>query len=109
MDDSDEPTAEIEWKDPPSGRRRYDWESIADQLREHPMDWALIFERDRVSVVNAIRQGQVAPVHPDLGIELKTRNNTREPIRTCSLYLRFNPDKVDSTRQAIEDARRGSA
>jgi hypothetical protein len=96
------------WGPPPSrGKGRYNWVMIAARLREHPGEWATIFEQDKVSVANAVRQGSVGVVHPDLGFEYRTRNNVRGsgPDRVCDLYMRFNPDMADPTRDAIRIAR----
>jgi len=96
---------EVKWEQPPEGAT-YDWTAIANQLRENPLKWAKVFEKDRVSVSNAVRQGSVMAVHPDLGFEVRTANNTREPPRTCTLYLRWNPDRVkDELRETIRTSR----
>ena len=87
----------VSWELPPLSeaeeRVRYDWTKIAAQLRRRPGEWAKIFEDDRTSVVNAIRQGAVKSLHPDSGFEVRTRNNVRRPVRKCSLYLRYVPEK----------------
>jgi hypothetical protein len=103
-----DPTQKIDalvWGSPPV-TSKYDWESIADQLRKRPMKWARVFEGDRVAISNAVRQGNVIPVHPDLGFEYKTTKNRREPPRTCDLYMRFNPDKVSAVREAVRSHRK---
>jgi len=87
---------EVTWEDPSPPKQAYDWEAIAATLRESPMAWALIFEWDRTSLVNAIRQNSVAAIRPSDGFEVRTRNNQREPHRMCSLYMRWNPDKVEN-------------
>lgn len=87
--------SEVSWEDPTPPRQAYDWPAIAEKLRANPMAWALIFEEDRTSLVNAIRQNSVSAVRPRDGFEVRTRNNVREPHRTCSLYMRFNPDLVE--------------
>jgi hypothetical protein len=102
----DEVVDEVEFKDPPA-KTMYDWRSISEQLRAHPMEWALIFTQDRTSVVNAIRMGGVAPVHPSLGFQTRTSHNVRQPVRKCDLYMRFNPDKADSTATVLHEARKG--
>ena len=94
------------WQEPPPRPQSYDWGQIADDLRKRPMEWALIFKGDRTSLVNALRQGAIASLHPDLGFQTRTANNTREPIRTCDLYLRFNPDKVIPLRDSIRKTRK---
>jgi len=86
-----EKIADVTWEDPPATRRRYDWDAIAAKLRDKPGEWAKVFEYDRTSTVNAIRQGAITPLSPALGFEVRTRNNVRHPIRMCSLYMRWNP------------------
>lgn len=103
----DDPIRSINgWEDPPARRKRYDWEAIARQVQAKPMQWAKVFEGGRTSQVNAIRQGSVAAVHPDLGFEVRTTNNVRVPERRCDLYLRYNPDKVKPLRQAVKAGRK---
>lgn len=93
----------VRFADPPGGRRKYDWRAIARRLRRRPMAWALIFEDDRSSVVNAIRQGSVKVLAPERGFELMTRHNRVVEVsdgkttRICDLYLRYNPDKDEET------------
>lgn len=93
------------WEEPPFAPA-YDWLSIAKQAREKPMVWARVFEQDRVSVVNAIRQGSVGDVHPDLGFETKTANNRRYAPRLCDLWIRYNPDLEKDLRATIRSARK---
>lgn len=88
----DDRRSDVEWKEPAPRPTQYNWEAIAAQLREKPGEWALVFERDRTTVVNAIRQGNVAAVRPADGFEVRTRNNTIHP-RQCSLFMRWNPTK----------------
>jgi len=94
--------SKVTFVDPPSNRVRYDWYTIADELRANPMRWGMIFRNDRSSVAVALRQGAIIAMHPDLGFEFRTANNTRHPQRRCDLYARFNPDKVVGLRAAIE-------
>lgn len=102
----DDAVTGIPWEEPPA-RVNYDWYAIADQLRTEPMRWAKVFDKGGQSISNAIKQGHVAAVHPDLGFESRTANNTRQPPRTCTLYLRFNPNKVRSElRETITDQRK---
>lgn len=88
--------SDITFRDPPIPVR-YDWEKIAAKLKKRPMKWALIFEADRVSKVNAIREGRVPSLHPDLGFDVRTTNNQRTAPRVCDLYLRYNPEHVKVT------------
>lgn len=92
---TEEKIAEVTWEDPPLGRGRYDWNQIAAQLRANPGQWAKVFEFDRTSVVNAVRQGSVRVLSPELGFEVKTRNNVRGPVRMCSMFMRWvDPKKA---------------
>jgi hypothetical protein len=70
------------------------------------MEWALIFKNDRTSLVNALRQGSIPVLHRDLGFEIRTANNTREPVRVCDLYLRYNPSKVEALRDSVRKTRK---
>jgi hypothetical protein len=99
------PGAEIEFIELPPRPQTYDWVEIAERLKANPLQWARIFTGGRVSIANAVRQGSVNAVHPDLGFEVQTRNNVRENPRTCDLYLRFNPDRVKPLRSAITKGR----
>lgn len=104
MTRADEPRhTGVEWETPPpTGKNRYDWLAIGAQLRAQPMTWGKIFDHDRTSVANAIRQGGVRNMHPDQGFEVRTSNNVRAPVRMCTMYLRYNPDKDQSIEQKGE-------
>lgn len=69
------------------------------------MEWLKVFEHDRASLATAVRIGHVAAVRPDLGFEMTTADNTREPPRTCTLYLRFNPDRVDPLADLVDSTK----
>lgn len=92
-------SAQVHWEAPPPGRsQRYDWDEIAEQLRKRPMTWGKVFERDRTSLAASIRNRGIKALHPDRGFEVRTRNNMRgdpdfDGARSCTLYLRYNPDK----------------
>lgn len=85
--------SEVTWEDPPPKRAKYDWSVIAEQLRERPGQWAKIFDRDRSSLATAIRIKGIKALLPDKGFEVRTANNTRDTPRTCTMYLRYNPEK----------------
>lgn len=87
--------AQVTWvgKPPPRGHNRYDWESVEEQLRSRPGEWARIFENGRVSVANALRQGSVRILAPSKGFEVRTRDNVRTPVHTCTLFMRYVPEK----------------
>ena len=97
-DDDDDRVAEVKWEQPPEKGIRYDWAAIAEQLKAQPLTWAKIFDEDRASVVGAIRQGNIKPVRPTLGFQTRTTNNVREPVRLCTLYMRYVPSR-DTTRK----------
>lgn len=84
---------DVAWEEPPPKKQRYDWDAIADQLRERPNKWAKIFDRDVTSLATAIRINGIKALRKDRGFEVRTANNTRETPRTCTLYLRYNPEK----------------
>lgn len=88
-----EEVVDLVWEQPPEKRdQKYNWSQIAAQLKARPGEWARVFAYDRTSIVNAIRQGAVRPLDPQLGFEVRTRNNVRSPVRMCSLFMRYNPD-----------------
>ncbi len=100
---------DLVWEQP-APRGKYDWVGIAEALRKKPMEWAKVYEKDNVSFVVAIQQDSIAALRKDLGFETRTRNNRREEgsPRTCTLYLRYNPDKVkDPLAEAIARTRKG--
>ena len=86
-----EPVSDVTWEEPAESRPRYDWSVIAEKLRANPDEWAKIFDDDKTSLVNAIRQGAIRVLDPTLGFQVQTRNNVREPERRCALYMRYVP------------------
>jgi hypothetical protein len=88
-----EPQRRLDWEGRQPSRQVYDWDAIAEDAMTHPMRWGLVFDHGRVSVANAIRQDNIKAVTSDQGFEVKTENNTRDPVRMCTLWLRYNPDK----------------
>jgi hypothetical protein len=103
--DRQEKSNVVHWEAPPERPYQYPWTEIALELRRHPMQWAKIFEGDRATVATALRQGSITVLHPDLGFEIRTANNTRTGIRTCDLYLRWNPNRVHDTAAVLRTAR----
>ena len=85
---------------------RYDWERIADSLREYPGEWLRIFTDGRTSTKNAVVQGAIRAVRPALGFEVRTTDNTRGSPRTCTMWMRWNPDKVDPVALAAWESRK---
>lgn len=83
----------VTWEEPAEPEMRYDWAAIAEEVKSKPREWAKIFDNDKTSIVNAIRQGAIRPLSPDLGFEVRTRNNVRFPERKCTLFMRYVPGK----------------
>ena len=88
---SDNVIRNVDFNRNPPVRDRYDWDAIALQLRQHPGQWAMVFEHGKTSTANAVRQGAVRALAPEAGFQVRTTNNVREPVRTCTLWLRWNP------------------
>lgn len=102
-----EKKSEVTWESPPPiGQGRYDWAVIAEKLKTQPGEWAKVFDEDKTSIVNAIRQGKIRVVAPELGFQVRTANNVRRPVRTCSLYLRYNPDSAPKTPVPVKKSKR---
>jgi len=88
-----EPVSDVTWEEPEELRTRYDWPVIAEKLRANPNEWAKVFEDDKTSLVNAIRQGAIRVLDPTLGFQVRTRKNVRQPERRCALYMRYVPGR----------------
>lgn len=84
------------WEDPPVKRLRYDWQDISAKLKKKPGTWAKIFDRDRTSLAVALRSGSIAALRPELGFEVRTSNNTTSAPRTCTLHMRYVPERDQS-------------
>lgn len=91
---------DLVFEDPPE-KVRYDWEAIADSLRERPGEWAKVFDNDRASLATAIRLNGIKALPYSRTFEpgtfqVRTRNNTQETDTTprlCSLYLHYTAEK----------------
>lgn len=83
----DEKVSQVSKESPPK-KVMYDWEHIAATLRADPGEWYKIFDRDRVSVANAIRMNGIKAVLVSDGFEVQTANNDKA-ARMCTLYLRY--------------------
>lgn len=91
--------SEVTFEDPPSVRvQKYDWPVIARRLKRKPGEWALIYKKDSSGFAVAIRSNKVSALKREHGFESRTANNTAGPQRTCSLWLRYNPD-ADTQRK----------
>lgn len=97
------PQAGEAWQSPPSSGRP-DWAAVAATLRSRPGAWLLVCTAGRVTWADAIKRGRVNALRPDLGFEVSTNRNTRGYPRTCDLYMRFNPDKVDPLSDLLRES-----
>lgn len=93
------------WEDPPSVERP-DWAEVAATLREHPMRWLKVYEHGRASWSTTVAIGHVSALRADLGFEVQTTDNTRDAPRTNTLFMRFNPDRVDSLAEMVDTTKR---
>lgn len=91
------PANGVAWQPPPVVDK-IDWPAMAAELRAHPGEWLKVFEHGRASVAEALRQGRMPSVHARLGFEMQTTDNTRDTPRTCTLFMRFNPELVEEKR-----------
>jgi hypothetical protein len=53
----------------------------------------MVFEKDVSSLVVALRNDDIKALTSDQGFEVRTANNTAKAPRTCTLYMRWVPDK----------------
>lgn len=91
----------ITFEQPPTEERgKYDWAAIAADLRTRPGEWALIFDRDKTTFVNAFYLGlkdlpigefEARTSNSDRGVPKAQAEATGEQFvpRTCSLWLRY--------------------
>lgn len=91
-------------KETPSEKVTYDWHAIARDLERAPNEWHKVFENDRHSLVVSLRSGSNHALLPQHGFETTTRNTRQNnpdagQPRTCTLYLRYVPEK-DERRTA---------
>lgn len=101
MSKTKKPPEGMAWQSPPG--ERPDWSAAARSLRAHPMEWLRVFVHGRESWANALNRGRITALRPDLGFEFKTADNTRDYPRTCTLFARFNPDKVDPLSDLLRE------
>jgi hypothetical protein len=87
------PSVGLKFDEPPPQRvPRYDWQAIAKKARRRQGKWYKVFEKDRVSLVVAIRNNDIKALRKSKGYEVRTANNTRTKPRTCTLWVRYNPE-----------------
>lgn len=91
---SDTKSPRMKFGEPPTPRGpAYDWAYIAKRLKRRPGEWALVFEKDRVSLVNAIKAGSISALREEDGFITRTENNKRLKPRICDLWMCYDPDK----------------
>lgn len=90
---STQPAGYLEPADPPPDKWRPDWAEIAQTLRADPGVWHTIFLGERASLATAVALNHISHLQREDGFEMKTANNTRGPLRTCDLYMRWNKPK----------------
>jgi hypothetical protein len=91
----------MSWSSPPDDKP--DWAAVASALRTRPNEWLRVYVHGRESWANAMSRGRIRALRPDLGFEFRTTDNTRDYPRTCTLYARFNPDRVDPLTDLLDD------
>ena len=91
---------EIQFGDPPTTTRsgNFDWDSVAEQLRAKPGEWALVFEDGRYTLVTSMSGGSVSAfrikpsvMERDPRFEYMTTNNHwgDDGRRRCDLWMRY--------------------
>jgi hypothetical protein len=83
-------------------RRTHDWPALAQELRDNPGAWRLLFTQDRASLVTVLRSGSIAAMRPSDGFEFRTANNTNRDgpgPRMCDLYARWTGHTQQAPRQ----------
>lgn len=70
----------MEWQDPPERNTRYDWQAIAEQLRQNPQRWAKV-ETKSTTYSTLIQRGQVKAFRPAGAYETRTSKG--------ALFIRF--------------------
>lgn len=86
----------IEWVDPgdEKGRRRVDWQRVADQLRKHPGRWARMPGDFSHSIPGFIKTARMKAFHPPGTFEATMRGGSRDGKATRGrLYVRYVGDQ----------------
>jgi hypothetical protein len=76
---------------------KYDWAAWAEFARKHSPKWVPVFEHDKLSLVNQIRNGDVRALRKEKGFEVTTRHNQKVNVNGrvrpyCAMWLRYVPD-----------------
>lgn len=97
------PAPKLVFKDPPPEKRDYQWEAVAEQLRERPGEWALVHRDLPASVPWAVNAGRISHVHPDRGFQARSAGGYdhetagRKPTRyAAEMFLIYRPENDTS-------------
>lgn len=93
------PADGVAWGEPPEVPDKPDWKRLAKLLRKNPGRWRLVYENGPNSWRTAVAMNKITAVRRDLGYEIRTTDNKREAPRTCTLYMRYNPDFDESRKK----------
>jgi hypothetical protein len=88
----------LEWMEPTSeeGRRRTNWQKVANQLRQYPGRWARMPGTFSHSVPGFIQAGRMAAFRPAGTFEATMRGSSKDGERGRGrLYLRYIGEGVD--------------
>ena len=82
---------ELNWEEPPSSpyRTRRDWKSVADSLRAHPNEWAVVAEDVSASTGTHIRHGRLRAFTPAGAFESRVLGARASDGRAEKIYARF--------------------
>lgn len=78
----------IAWQDPPVKNRRDAWAEVAEQLRQHPNQWALIGRDVPKNRANSIRQGLYKAFRPAGAFQARSTNINPSKSR-ADIYARY--------------------
>jgi len=85
--------SEINWQEPPAGRRTKaragKWQQFADALRARPGHWALMSEDIAVSVATQINKGTSAAFRPAGAFEATTRTADDSRRGRGAIWVRY--------------------
>jgi hypothetical protein len=83
---------EINWEEPPESllaRQRRDWRGIADELRSHPGQWAVVAEGVSASTGTHIRHGRLTAFAPAGTFEARVSGARDSDGRANKIYARY--------------------
>lgn len=82
--------SQIRFEDPsPHRRRKFDWEAIAEELRAHPNQWAIVAENDYTGVASQIKNGTYKAFRPVGRWEATVRGVDLKTGKAAKIYARY--------------------